>query len=235
MIMVHLDRSVCRLVAALVYALFSFSLISTPVLGQSKVARLIDRSASELFEKESNIRLCDAISRDDRVGLQQLLASKIELNDAEENGMTVLLWALMEGNLNAFETVLENGADPHSVLKIELHTPPFTKVQFDYFSGYSVLQSIIQHPYYRRHFFSVAMKYIQEPDQRAPDGTTLLHNQVSINSVSNLSHPELLLLKRMGVNIDATNQAGMTACRLASQYSSPRETQGVWNNLVLII
>ena len=234
MIMVHLDRSVCRLVAALVYVIFSFSLIGTPVSGQSKVARLIDRSASELFEKESNIRLCDAISRDDRDAIRQLLASKIELNDAEENGMTVLLWALMEGNLNAFETLLENGADPHSVLKIDLHTPPFAKVQFDYFSGYSVLLSIIQHPYYRRHFFSVAMKYIQEPDQRGPDGTTLLHNQVAINSVSNLSQPELLLLQRMGVNIDATNQAGMTACRLASQYSSPRETQGVWNNLVLI-
>ena len=163
-----------------------------------------------------------------------MLASKIELNDAEENGMTVLLWALMEGNLNAFETLLENGADPHSVLKIELHTPPFTKVQFDYFSGYSVLQSIIQHPYYRRHFFSVAMKYIQEPDQRGPDGTTLMHNEVSINSVSDLRQPDLLLLKRMGVNMDATDQAGMTACRLAFQYSFPPETQGVWNSLVLM-
>lgn len=234
MIMVHLDRSVCRFAAVLVYGIFSFSLLSTPAAGQSKVARLIDRSASELFEKVGNIRLCDAISRDDRVKLGQLLASKIELNDAEENGMTVLLWAFMEGNLFAFETLLENGADPHSILKIELHTPPFTKVQFDYFSGHSVLQSIIQHPFYRRHFFSVAMKYIQEPGQRAPDGTTLMHNQVLINSVSNLSQPELLLLKRMGVNIDATNLAGMTACRLASLYSSPPDTRGVWNNLVMI-
>ena len=234
MIMIHLDRSVCRFVAVFVYAIFFLSLIGTPVAGQSKVARLIDRSASELFEKESNIRLCDAISGDDREEIRQLIASRIELNDAEENGMTVLLWALMEGNLNAFETLLENGADPHSVLKIDLHSPPFAKVQFDYFSGYSVLLSILQHPYYRRHFFSVAMKYIQEPDQRGPDGTTLMHNQVAINSVSDLRQPDLMVLKRMGVNMDATNQAGMTACRLAFQNSNPHETRGVWNSLALI-
>ena len=234
MIMVHLDSSVCRFVAVLVYGTLCLSLLSTPVAGQSKLARLIDRGASELFKKESNLRLCDAISRDDRVKLGQLLASKIELNDAEENGMTVLLWAFMKGKLYAFETLLENGADPHSILKIELHTPPFTKVQFDYFSGNSVLQSIIQHPYYRRHFFSVAMKYIQEPDQRTPDGTTLMHNQVSINSLTDVCQPELMLLMRMGVNMEATDRTGRTACRLAFQNSSPRENQGVRNSLVMI-
>ncbi|WP_197356467.1 ankyrin repeat domain-containing protein [Aureliella helgolandensis] len=154
-----------------------------------------------------------------------MLDENADINSPELNGMTLLFWSMMEGNVEAFEMLLEYGANPHIPLKTTIASTEGAEVTFQHFAGDTVLFSIVGHAYLRSEFFCVAMKYIHQPNQRNSDGMTLLHVYLGVNSgLHNIKKRDLQLLVLMGVDVNAMDKKGLTACR----YAIKRDIHGVF-------
>lgn len=189
-----------------------------------KFRRLIARPRSFFFEDTKNLEICKAIEDHDLDSLKKLTKPGIDLNKQEKGGITVLYWAFMQDNPEAFEWLLEQGANPDLKLSIDetlTHAfvgalilaeprPPsyaYGREDFYYFNE-SVLFAIVSRYPIRQKFLESALKYTRDPNQRDGNGGTLLH-RFSIFVGGTEEAFELLL--KYGVDINATNKYGSTA------------------------
>ena len=59
----------------------------------------------------SDLQLIDAVKADDPATVKQLIESKTDVNQSDEQGWTPLNWASGRGNLEVVKLLVENGAD----------------------------------------------------------------------------------------------------------------------------
>lgn len=64
------------------------------------------------FTSLNELRICELISNGDLERLTALLKTGVELNTPGKFGFTVLHWAYVEDEMEAFELLLKHGADP---------------------------------------------------------------------------------------------------------------------------
>lgn len=174
----------------------------------------------DFFKTPAAIRACEAIANRNPAALQDLIDAGLDVNQADETGMTLLYWAFACENLEAFELLLDSGADPDKKLKrsIYLHDiSPFVQ-------GDSILFTCMRQAWEPGHsdFFFAALKHTREIDQRDWHGDTLL--LLAVNPLrSNLTGKAVLTqIIRRGVDLDAQNQYGSTAAMLAVNDNRPQ-------------
>lgn len=124
-----------------------------------------------LFKSESLQRVCNAIARIDSKELDKVLATNLDLNEVGEDGLTVLFFAYMEGDLPSFIKLLERGAKPDFPLSKALvvlngHVRPR--------KGDTVLLAACN-PYGRPRFLGPTLKHTDAPNQKNSNGMTGLH------------------------------------------------------------
>ena len=80
----------------------------------------------DLFEEGGTRQLCRAIQEKDIVEAKRLIASGVDVNTAGAAGVTPLIWAYGQENLDAFKILLENEADPNVRLtnSVRYNDPP---------------------------------------------------------------------------------------------------------------
>ena len=76
--------------------------------------------AGDFFEDADVIQLCQAIQANDLPAIERELASGVDVNTVGKGGMTPLLWAFVDNELQRFELLLERGADPNVKISTRL-------------------------------------------------------------------------------------------------------------------
>ncbi len=189
-----------------------------------KFRRLIARPRSFFFEDTKNLEICKAIEDHDLDSLKKLTKPGIDLNKQEKGGITVLYWAFMQDNPEAFEWLLEQGANPDLKLSIDETLtdafvgaliladprPPsyaYGREDFYYFNE-SVLFAIVSRYPMRQKFLEPALKFTCDPNQRDGNGGTLLLRFANFGMPT---EEAIELLLKYGVDINATDKYGSTA------------------------
>ena len=111
----------------------------------------------EIFQQETLNRLCVAIANVDSKEVDNLLSNKSDFNEANENGLTVLFFAYMEGDFPSFVKLLEKGAKPDIPLSKELRVLPGRVAPQ---KGDTIL-SVAPHTYGRFRYFEQASKHLE--------------------------------------------------------------------------
>lgn len=93
----------------------------------SKIAKKIDRmihydelthwqreewELDTFFHTREAIKACEYISSKDTAGLSSWILAGGDINLAGDHGMTLLFWAMLDRNMDAFQELLTQGADP---------------------------------------------------------------------------------------------------------------------------
>ena len=190
--------------------------------------RLIARPRYFFFEDAKNLEICKAIEDHDLDSLKKLTKPGVDLNKQEKGGITVLYWAFMQDNPEAFEWLLEQGANPDLKLSYDktlypafvggfivgkLRPPTYASGRESfYYSNESVLFAIVSRYGIRQKFLEPALKFTRDPNQR-DDGTggTLLHYFTYFHTAT---EEGIELLLKYGVDINATDKHGSTALLL---------------------
>ena len=60
-------------------------------------------------------KISTAIEQDNIDGVRQFIQNGFALNVPDEDGASILFYAIMQGNLNIIRLLLENGADPNFI------------------------------------------------------------------------------------------------------------------------
>ncbi|MGL1050604.1 ankyrin repeat domain-containing protein [Vibrio vulnificus] len=76
---------------------------------------------ADLFFDAKMVSLLHAIQRKDSAAAKAMLAQGVELNVRGEEGITPLLWLIMQKDLSAVELALQLGADPNFPAMIEIN------------------------------------------------------------------------------------------------------------------
>ncbi len=76
---------------------------------------------ADLFFDAKMVSLLGAIQRKDSAAAKAMLAQGVELNVRGEEGITPLLWLIMQKDLSAVELALQLGADPNFPAMIEIN------------------------------------------------------------------------------------------------------------------
>lgn len=76
---------------------------------------------ADLFFDAKMVSLLHAIQRKDSAAAKARLAQGVELNVRGEEGITPLLWLIMQKDLSAVELALQLGADPNFPAMIEIN------------------------------------------------------------------------------------------------------------------
>ncbi|EHZ2653744.1 ankyrin repeat domain-containing protein [Vibrio vulnificus] len=76
---------------------------------------------ADLFFDAKMVSLLGAIQRNDSAAAKAMLAQGVELNLRGEEGITQLLWLIMQKDLSAVELALQLGADPNFPAMIEIN------------------------------------------------------------------------------------------------------------------
>lgn len=86
------------------------------LLSQTGCKASTDDSASvaeEYFQSPNVVSICHAIEANDQKKIKQLVDSGVDVNARGHGNVTPLLWAYVQKNLDAFELLLKQGADPN--------------------------------------------------------------------------------------------------------------------------
>lgn len=159
---------------------------------------------NEFFDSPNEIKMCEAISRRSRDELADLLESKVPLNNPGKCGVTVLYWAYLEGNLDAFNLLLKHGADPEQRLASNIRGR-----RFEFMQGDTVMFSSIRQD--RAEFCIAALKYSKNPNHLDFTGENLLHPFVS-RALG--TEEQLKSLIDAGVDVNRKGRFGCTPCHL---------------------
>ncbi len=82
--------------------------------------------ASDYFQTKPQLELAIAAGKGQTNKIDALLKSGADVNARGNYGMTVLLWCFLQQNKNAFEFLLEHGADPN--IQMEANAPDLGEV-----------------------------------------------------------------------------------------------------------
>jgi uncharacterized protein len=74
------------------------------------------------FDDSAVVKLCKAIEKNDLKKMKSLIDSGANVNAVGKDGMTPLLWAFPNVQLERFKLLLENGADPSVVTESDFKT-----------------------------------------------------------------------------------------------------------------
>ena len=157
---------------------------------------------AELFFDTKMVELLHAIQRQDTASAKSMLAQGIDLNIRGDEGITPLLWLIMQKNADAVELALQLGADANFPAMVSINrdgpkpAQPLAIIAGD---GDNKL-------------FSLLLKYGASPDSR--DEST---GQPAIfGTIGHDNWQQFNLLLEYGVDIDATDNSGENAALYAS-------------------
>ncbi|MEQ8790805.1 MAG: hypothetical protein RIC55_31195 [Pirellulaceae bacterium] len=158
----------------------------------------------DFFDSEAALRACKLISERKHEELKQLLGSDFDVNQSGKKGMTLLYWAFGEDNQEAFQLLLDSGADPDKKL-----TEPITTRNSWLFAGDSILFTAMRKS--KWDFFFAALEHTSNIDQRDVEGKTLLLACMGTDAIYGTSGETLQRIIDAGVPLDAMNKYGDTA------------------------
>lgn len=180
---------------------------------------LIALPSTFFFESESGLAICRAIEDKDMMALNDLIASGVDLNRQEKGGITVLFWAFMKNNLDAFKMFLDHGANPDLSLNFDESlrhaftgkADPNPKrpygTSFSYWNE-SVIYSIVTKWPSRHEFLEPALKASRDPSHSDVTGGTLYHRCAVF-----YADPRLIeILLKYPIDLNVQNVSGETAC-----------------------
>lgn len=72
----------------------------------------------DYFESQAQIDLLKAAERGDTKGISKAVDQGADVDQIGKQGMTPLFWMLAQQSLEAFQLLLEHGADPHVVVEL---------------------------------------------------------------------------------------------------------------------
>jgi len=81
-------------------------------------------NSNDFFNRPDELSLCKAIASRDMAKLESLINSGADVNATGKFGINALYWAMIEGNMNAFEFLLKHGADPDRTLTEDIVMKP---------------------------------------------------------------------------------------------------------------
>jgi len=87
-------------------------------------------NAKDFFDDPKAIELADAIEINDLKEIQRLIDEGADVNAPGKDGMTLLLWAMPDANLERFKLLLESGADPAVTMKSNFNASASPQVAF---------------------------------------------------------------------------------------------------------
>lgn len=184
---------------------------------------------ADLFFDAKMVSLLGAIQRNDSAAAKAMLAQGVELNVRGEEGITPLLWLIMQKDLSAIELALQLGADANFPAMITINREgPKPAQPLAIIAGDGDNQQ-----------FSLLLKYGASPDSRDESTgrpaifgtighdswqqfTWLLENGVDINATDNsnrnavlyatglLKYDFVVKLLELGIDYTKPNNAGVT-------------------------
>ncbi|MGR2964077.1 ankyrin repeat domain-containing protein [Vibrio vulnificus] len=184
---------------------------------------------ADLFFDAKMVSLLGAIQRKDSAAAKSMLAQGVELNVRGEEGITPLLWLIMQKDLSAVELALQLGADPNFPAMIEINrTGPKPAQPLAIIAGDG-----------DNKLFRLLLNYGASPNSRADSTehpalfrcighdnwqqfTWLLENCVDINATDNsnrnaalyatglLKYDFVVKLLELGIDYTKPNNAGVT-------------------------
>lgn len=170
---------------------------------------------SEFYTKDWQLAVCNAISnkRNDEL-LATIESNGFDINSVGEHGMTFVYWAYLQGNLEAYKTLLKHGASPDVAVKSDLDMLPMLNRTRE--------QSVLVHAYQsqlrRPGFFEAGIGYTKEPNQRFIGGGTFAH-YCAAHGMSTTQMALLMKIIATGVDLNAKNDRGETACHVAIDHN----------------
>ena len=177
--------------------------------------RIWEGLASDFYTQAWQLAVCQAIADQDQDKLVELLKSKEhDINAIGKDGMTFVCWAYLQGNLEAYKYLLLNAASPDVAITTELNMLSTLTRTKD--------QSVLLHAYPNRlkrpEFFEAGIGYTKEPNQRFSNGDTLAHFCAK-NAMSKSDLSLLMKIIATGVDLNAKNERGETACHVAINHN----------------
>ncbi|EAQ81306.1 ankyrin repeat domain-containing protein [Blastopirellula marina] len=175
---------------------------------QSPIAKREGWLPRDFFQSEEPLDIAKAISSGDLGRLQLLLDQNPDLDAPGRYGFTLLYWAFVEGNMDAFKMLLEQGADPDQQL-----------AEYCPAKGWSVFSErnsvLISSVYAMRHdFWMAALPYSKNPNQPGTNGQNLIHYYFeTLQSRGSEKHVQAMIDN--GVEFDQRGAYGYTPCHWA--------------------
>jgi len=193
------------------------------VQGNGFIAGREGWTANALFTGPNELQICKVISSRDQERLKALLESGVELNTPGKFGFTLLYWAYVEGNLEAFKLLLEHGADPDHRLTHDfrwsedgpvenLYTERGARYFFPFVKGHSIFFTTLQQ--FQPAYCCAALKYSKNVNQldHGDRGENMLHRFLITGTANPVG---LRMLIDAGVDLNAKGRFGLTPCRMA--------------------
>lgn len=177
-------------------------------------------SPDGFFTSPNELRICRLISSGDMDRLAALLDSGVELNTPGKFGFTVLYWAYVEDDMEAFELLLKHGADPDRRLTetfrwssdgpVDSSKEPQLSHYLPFPKGDSILFTSLWHS--RHNYCFAALPYSAKGEQFSRGSETLMHRflQYGLGYESGLKQ-----LIDAGVDLNARGQFGLTPSFMA--------------------
>ena len=183
-----------------------------------ELKRIWTGKPSQYFDDKQFIAICDAIATDNLDDVDRLMGSIGNINQEGKNGLTILIFAFLEGKILAFEKLLTRGASPDTAFAQELPLIPGIIGLDLRASNSSLLMFALSSEAIRPGFFDAAIKFTKKPNSLDRDGNTILH-RISRHPYSESDLPRLKSVLAAGVDLNLKNSAGETAAQIAVQYN----------------
>jgi hypothetical protein len=167
----------------------------------------------KFFESRELVSAAEAIARHDIVALSESVDTGLDVNQQGSFGMTLLHWAFVNENVEAFRALLEAGASPNKRLTstIKLRTSGRHLLNGDCILFTSLRSSSPN----KFKFFFAAFSHSKEDDPRDLRGRTLLFSFMNVYTVSNVSPDTLARILDSKIDLDVQDDRGCTAAMLA--------------------
>lgn len=156
--------------------------------------------ASEFFDDSKVIELCDAIEANDLDRMQAAVEAGADINAVGKHGMTPLMWAFLDHQIERFRWLLERGADPNVCITEDIGASPP-----DIQKGWSVTFLSIQTTW--TDYYPLVLKHGGDPNLKChPKFNPLIFTaKLTPDPINRI---EALL--DAGANIDAKRRQGTT-------------------------
>lgn len=168
-------------------------------------------NASDYFDDRHQVELAAAAARGDEAAIDRQLAAGAEIDAAGRDGMTALIWALLQENKEGFVYLLKKGADPNLALGMSTVSPDRA------LSGNSAVSLAAAHedPW----FLEIVLSYGGDPNlKNAINGLIPIFKCIRLldheRPVRRLQHLEILT--QAGSDLNARDNAGRTPMMLAA-------------------